>query len=222
MTSEGEDREARTGTADVRLLVYTFLASVLLSVPIALIDLYVVPAISQSLNSLVVSFNVDVPTVSPSYRPGTRLEMAPRLMQVAVLYFAVIVAAFRFMDSSSRFDAENDKLLFLVVLLALLFVSVSAFLAVVASLKIFTQVSFVWALLFTGLSFILSCFAPVLALASESRGREETDPVPSTNQKESARESSDEVSEGAHDSTRHTVREHGRGYGAGFGWERED
>jgi hypothetical protein len=91
-------------------------------------------------------------------------------MQTAVLYFAVLVAVLRFMDTSSRFNGRDDRLLFAVVLLSVLSVSVSAFLAVVSTLRIATETAFVGALLSMGLAFLLSFLTPGLAIVSEIRG----------------------------------------------------
>lgn len=111
-----------------------------------------------------------VSALSPGYDHETQLRVSLRLMQVTVLYFAVLVAVLRFMDASSRFSAQKDRLLFSVVLLSVLSVSVSAFLAVVSSLRFLTETVFVGALLSMGLAFLLSFLTPVLAVVSESRG----------------------------------------------------
>lgn len=176
-----------------------------------------ISAVSGVGKEITTTFGTAVSELSPGYDTGTRLQVSLRLMQVAVLYFAVLVAVFRFMDSSSRFDAENDRLLFLVVLLALLSVSVSAFLAVVSSLKLFAETSFVGSLLFMGLGFLLSILAPTLALTSESRGREKISVDTPAGQRGPIKHEGEDT-----DNNGHTTQKHGQGHSVGLRREREE
>lgn len=114
-----------------------------------------------------------ISALSPGYDHGTRLRVLLPLMQVAVLYFAVLVAVLRFIDSSSRFSTDGDRILFIVVILSLLFVSVSAFLAVVSTLRIFTKEVFIGALLCMGVAFLLSFLTPILGVVGEIREGEQ-------------------------------------------------
>lgn len=160
-----------------------------------------------------------IPRLSLGYDSETRLQVALRLMQVAVLYFAVLVAAFRFMDSSDRFSVKRDRLLFLAVWLAFFFVSVSAFLSVVSSFKLFTEPSFVGALLSMAAGFLVSVLTPVLAFISEGRGHEGRSTESSTEQTESGQHETD------HDGTTRDADRRGggtvHGHSAGLRRERE-
>jgi hypothetical protein len=87
------------------------------------------------------------------------------IIQVSVLYFAVLVASFRFMDNSDQFSLDQN-ILFVTVVCALLSVSGSAVFAIFQMLKLFNFALFV-SLVLMGVAFLLSLFAPVVAIWSD-------------------------------------------------------
>lgn len=102
----------------------------------------------------------------PTYDRQVRREIALRLLQVAVLYLAGIVAALRFMDDSSRFDAESGSIVFGLGVLILLTTSGSATAAVFSLLRVAPTLSITVALVGVGVSFVLSVLASVVGVVS--------------------------------------------------------
>ncbi|MFB6176295.1 MAG: hypothetical protein ABEI99_03965 [Halobaculum sp.] len=92
---------------------------------------------------------------------GERANIALRLAQVAVLYFAVLVAVVRFVHDSQQLAYEKDRLLFVLPPLSLLLVSISAALAVLTLLDVSPNESLIGSLGAMGTAFLLSFLATV-------------------------------------------------------------
>lgn len=97
----------------------------------------------------------------PTYRPSLRASIALKLAQVAVLYFAVLVAVVRFVHDSQKIAYENDRLLFVLPPLSLLLVSISAALAILTLLDVSPDESLIASLGTMGTAFFLSFLATV-------------------------------------------------------------
>ena len=108
--------------------------------------------------------------------------VAVRLLQVVVLYFAVLVAAFRLLDTSERLGFESTAWLFGLVILAQIAVATSAVLSALVVLDptargLFSAVALI------AFAFLMSLMTPIVGLlespsTSDTSNRETLDSNP--------------------------------------------
>lgn len=101
-------------------------------------------------------------SVLPAYTRPQQTDIAIKIPQVAVLYFAVLIAAVQFTNEEQQFAYESDPLLYLFLPLSIVLVSFSALSAILSVLGISPKISLVTSLGLMGVAFFLSSLATVI------------------------------------------------------------
>lgn len=115
------------------------------------------------------------PALVPGYSEELIITVSTRLLQVAVLYFAVLVAAFRLLDGSEQLGLGSNLRLSKSVIAAQILVALSA---VVSSLVVLIPTNFglLVAVAPMTLAFVFSVVAPIVGAGEVSLGKETTEP----------------------------------------------
>lgn len=121
---------------------------------------------------VMLNFILDLKLVKPirritplQYRDKMKYNISLKIMQVSVLYFAVFVASFQFMDSSEYISYNNTVVA--IISFALLSVSASATSSILYIMQIF-DLALLFSLALMGLGFLLSFFTPVIAVLGDT------------------------------------------------------
>jgi hypothetical protein len=120
------------------------------------------------------SILTDTVSALPTYTRSKQVAIGTKIPQVAVLYFAVLIAAVQFMNDDQQFAYESDTLLYFFLPLSIILVALSALSAILTLMGASPNMALNSSLGLMGAAFFISSIATVITGIGKVNERDAT------------------------------------------------